>query len=127
MAEANDGNPAQFLDLLLDYFADGVRWTQGDLDDGHGRRCLVGAIHYLRRKHQIPSGTPESLLQEALRRPGCPSKGRLTGSLHGRCSGTSPMYSTARFVSVVSGRRAAEVVSCSRRKMTDNDGILTGG
>jgi len=66
MPEAQNGNPAQFLDLLLDYFADGVRWTRGDLNDGHGRRCLVGAIHYLRRKHQIPSGAAESLLQEAL-------------------------------------------------------------
>ena len=66
MPEAKKGNPAQFLDLLLDYFADGARWTQGDLDDGHGRRCLVGAIHYMRRKHQIPSGAAESLLQEAL-------------------------------------------------------------
>ena len=40
--------------------------SQCDLDDGHGRRCLVGAIHYLRRKHQIPSGAAESLLQEVL-------------------------------------------------------------
>ena len=65
MREAN-GNPVEFLDLLLDYFVDGARWTQGDLDDGHGRRCLVGAIHHLRCKHQIPSQAAESLLQEAL-------------------------------------------------------------
>ena len=68
MLKAKNGNPMEFLDLLLDYFADGARWNQGDLDDGHGRRCLVGAIHYLRRKHQIPSGAAESLLQEALPR-----------------------------------------------------------
>jgi len=67
MAEAH-GNPVEFLDLLLDYFADGARWLQGDLDDSHGRRCLVGAIHHLRCKHQIPSEAAESLLQEALPR-----------------------------------------------------------
>lgn len=66
MPEAKSGNSVEFLDLLLDYFADGARWGQGDLDDGHGRRCLVGAIHYLRRKHQLASGAAESLLQEAL-------------------------------------------------------------
>jgi hypothetical protein len=71
MPEAKNGNPVQFLDLLLDYFADAARWTQGDLDDGRGRRCLVGAIHYLRCKHQIPSGAAESLLQEALPRGHC--------------------------------------------------------
>lgn len=71
MPAARNGNAEQFLDLLLDYFADDARWSQCDLDDGHGRRCLVGAIHYLRRKHQIPSGAAESLLQEALPRGHC--------------------------------------------------------
>jgi len=71
MTEAKTGDPVRFLDLLLDYFADGTGWTQGDLDDGHGQRCLVGAIHHLRRKHQIPSGKAESLLQEALPRGHC--------------------------------------------------------
>jgi len=71
MTEVKTGDPARFLDLLLDYFADGTGWTQGDLDDGHGQRCLVGAIHYLRLKHQIPSGEAEGLLQEALPRGHC--------------------------------------------------------
>jgi hypothetical protein len=71
MPEAKKGNPERFLDLLLDYFVDDARWSQRDLDDGRGRRCLVGAIHYLRRKHQIPSGAAESLLQEALPRGHC--------------------------------------------------------
>jgi hypothetical protein len=35
MPEAKNGNPAPFLDLLLDYFADDARWTQCDLDDEH--------------------------------------------------------------------------------------------
>jgi hypothetical protein len=71
MTGANNGNPVQFLDLLLDYFADGARWTQGDLDNGDGGRCLVGAIHYLRCRHQIPSVAAESLLQEVLPRGHC--------------------------------------------------------
>jgi hypothetical protein len=71
MTEVKTGDPVPFLDLLLDYFADGTGWTRGDLDDGHGQRCLVGAIHYLRRKHQIPSSEAESLLQEALPRGHC--------------------------------------------------------
>ena len=71
MTKAKTGDPVRFLDLLLDYFADGTGWTQGDLDDGHGQRCLVGAIHHLRRKHQIPSGEAESLLQEALPHKHC--------------------------------------------------------
>jgi hypothetical protein len=40
MPEAKNGNPGPFLDLLLDYFADDARWTQGDLDDGHGDDVL---------------------------------------------------------------------------------------
>jgi hypothetical protein len=66
MAEVKTGDPVEFLDLLLNYFADETRWTQGDLDDGRGRRCLVGAIHYLRRRHQLSSRVVEDLLQEAL-------------------------------------------------------------
>jgi hypothetical protein len=66
MAEMKTGDPVQFLDLLLEHFADETGWLRGDLDDGRGGRCLVGAIHYLRCRHQIPSRAAESLLQEAL-------------------------------------------------------------
>jgi hypothetical protein len=66
MAEATISDPVQFLDLLLDYFADGSGWARGDLEDCHGRRCLVGAIHYLRCKHQVPSAAVETVLQQAL-------------------------------------------------------------
>jgi hypothetical protein len=66
MSEPKTSDAIQFLDLLLDYFADGTRWNQGDLDDARGRRCLVGAIQHLRRIHQVSSGAVESLLQEAL-------------------------------------------------------------
>jgi hypothetical protein len=71
MAEMKTGDPVQFLDLLLNYFGDETGWARGDLDDGRGRRCLVGAIHYLRRQHQISSRAVESLLQEVLPRGFC--------------------------------------------------------
>jgi hypothetical protein len=66
MAETKTGDPVPFLDLLLDYFADATGWTQGDLDDGRGRRCVVGAIHHLRCKYQIPSRAAENLLEQVL-------------------------------------------------------------
>jgi hypothetical protein len=66
MDAAKTGDAVSFLDLLLDYFADGSAWTRGDLEDRQGRRCLVGAIHYLRREHQLSSRAAEDLLQHAL-------------------------------------------------------------
>jgi hypothetical protein len=43
----------QLLDLLEEFFDGGKRWTRGDLWDGHGRRCIRGAMEYLRRRHDI--------------------------------------------------------------------------
>jgi hypothetical protein len=55
MSEAETGKAVQVLDLLLEYFGErGERWTR-DRYDGDGRRCLVGALSYLRGKHRIPS------------------------------------------------------------------------
>jgi hypothetical protein len=68
-AGARHGDAIQFLDLLLDFFADGTRWTKGQFRDSRGRRCLVGAIHYLRARHSMPSATAERFLEEALPRP----------------------------------------------------------
>jgi hypothetical protein len=39
-------------------------------NDAQGRRCLVGAVDYLRRKHRIPSGEAVSFLREAMPRRG---------------------------------------------------------
>jgi hypothetical protein len=61
------GDAVQFLDLLLE-FPNGAYWTRGRYHDGRGRRCLVGAIDYLRRKHRTPSGEALSFVQEALPR-----------------------------------------------------------
>lgn len=46
MAEAQTCNTVRLLDLLAEFFADGERWIRGRYHDGHGRRCLVGAVLY---------------------------------------------------------------------------------
>ena len=47
MPEAETGQAVHVLDLLLEYFGEqGERWTRDRYDDGDGRRCLVGALHY---------------------------------------------------------------------------------
>jgi hypothetical protein len=40
----------KMLDLLSKYFADSEHWIRGRYHDGHGRRCLIGALDYLRHK-----------------------------------------------------------------------------
>ncbi len=39
------------IDAVLEFFGDGRPWTKGELHDGHGNRCLLGAA--LRRYKQI--------------------------------------------------------------------------
>jgi hypothetical protein len=70
MPEAETGNAVHLLDLLLAFFADGGRWIRGRYNDGDGRRCLVGAILYLRREHRLPSDGAMSFLKEAMPRRG---------------------------------------------------------
>jgi hypothetical protein len=68
MTEAETGRAVQALDLLLEYFGEeGERWTRDRYDDGDGRRCLVGALSYLRGKHRIPSENAEWFLHEAMK------------------------------------------------------------
>jgi hypothetical protein len=68
MPEAETGKAVQVLDLLLEYFGDqGERWTRHRYDDGDGRRCLVGALTYLRGKHRGPSESAECFLHEAMK------------------------------------------------------------
>jgi hypothetical protein len=49
MAERDPAKALQVLDLLLEFFADGAHWLQGDFRDENGNRCLVGALRHLRR------------------------------------------------------------------------------
>jgi hypothetical protein len=67
MPEAETGQAVQVFDLLLEYFGEqGERWTRDRYDDGDGRRCLVGALHYLRCQHRVSSETAECFLHEAM-------------------------------------------------------------
>jgi hypothetical protein len=55
MRPGDTNEAVQMLDLLLEFFAEGAHWTRGRYHDGHGRRCLIGALDYLRRKHYVSS------------------------------------------------------------------------
>ena len=67
MSETDTGKAVQVLDLLLGFFGEsGAHWTRGRYHDGHGRRCLIGALDYLRRKHRVPSEGAEYFLQEEM-------------------------------------------------------------
>lgn len=72
MPEADIAQTVQLLDLMLEHFADGGRWTRGRYDDGNGGHCLVGALLHLSRKHRLPRAPAIALLQDALPRPGLP-------------------------------------------------------
>jgi len=72
MPEAEIANAGQLLDLMLEFFADDGRWTQGRYDDGNGGHCLVGALLHLSRQHRLPAGPAITLLQDAMPRPGLP-------------------------------------------------------
>jgi hypothetical protein len=67
MREADTGEAVRMLELLLEFFGEnGAHWTRGRYDDGHDRRCLIGALHHVRRKHRTSSGGAEYFLQEAM-------------------------------------------------------------
>jgi hypothetical protein len=56
MSETDTGKAVRVLDLLLGFFGEsGAHWTRGRYHDGHGRRYLIGALDYLRRKHRVPN------------------------------------------------------------------------
>ena len=56
-APASALKSAHMLDLLMEFFDDGAKWTRGDFHDRHGARCLVGAMQRLRAVHRL-SGDP---------------------------------------------------------------------
>lgn len=47
----------RMLDLLIEFFDDGAKWTRGDFRNAEGSRCLVGAMQHLRAVHGL-SGDP---------------------------------------------------------------------
>jgi hypothetical protein len=67
MPEAKTDDPVQFLDLLLDYFADERRWARGFYHNGdYTRHCLASAIRYLSIKRSMPREAAQTYLYEAL-------------------------------------------------------------
>ena len=50
-------NSVRMLDLLIEFFDDGAKWTRCDFHNPHGARCLVGAMQHLRAVHRL-SGDP---------------------------------------------------------------------
>jgi hypothetical protein len=71
MCSGDTNEAVQMLDILLEFFSNGAHWTRGRYHDGQGRYCLIGALHYLRRKHHVPSGPAVYFLQAALPRRTC--------------------------------------------------------
>jgi hypothetical protein len=68
MPEPETAKAVQVLDLLLEFFGKrGEHWTRDRYADSDGRRCLVGALSYLRGKHRIPSESAECFLHEAMK------------------------------------------------------------
>jgi hypothetical protein len=66
MRKCDPAQAVQVLDLLLDFFADGARWLQGAYTDRDARRCLVGALHYVHRRHCLPTELASDLLQQEM-------------------------------------------------------------
>ena len=50
-------NSVRMLDLLIEFFDDGAKWTRVNFHNADGARCLVGAMQHLRAVHRL-SGDP---------------------------------------------------------------------
>jgi hypothetical protein len=58
MRKPDPAKGVQALDSLLRFFGEnGEHWIRGQLHDGNGNHCLVGAIDDLYRKQAVPRGT----------------------------------------------------------------------
>ena len=66
MPDVETGEAVQLLDLMLEFFADDAHWTRGRYHDGQGRRCLIGAVLHLSRKHHLPAEPVMALLHDAM-------------------------------------------------------------
>jgi hypothetical protein len=66
MPRTETGEAVQLLDVMLRFFAEDSHWMRGRYHDGHGRRCLVGAVFYFSSKHQLPRQPVIALLEAAL-------------------------------------------------------------
>jgi hypothetical protein len=66
---ARRSNPAkavQVLDMMLEFFDGGRRWTRGEFHNHGGHRCLIGALRYVRRQQNITGRDSEYYLRAAI-------------------------------------------------------------
>jgi hypothetical protein len=61
MGAHDPAEAVEVLDRLLKFFGDGERWVKGRLSDRRGKRCLVGALDFVRH-HAIQSDAAERYL-----------------------------------------------------------------
>jgi hypothetical protein len=66
MPEAKTSGAVRFLDLLLEFFADGRRWIRGRYENRAGNRCLVAAINYVGDTYKISAVEADTALRAAL-------------------------------------------------------------
>lgn len=54
------------LDLVLEFFGnDGRNWHRGGLEDGHGNRCVLGALNYVAYHNRLPTHVARKFLEDA--------------------------------------------------------------
>jgi hypothetical protein len=122
MPEAETGQAVQVLDLLLEYFGErGERWTRDRHDDGDGRRCLLGALSYLRGKHRVPSESAECFLHEAMKQ-GLPHRRGGLVYFNNRCRSFAELRSVipeARTVALGETERQRAAAAVERWLLTE--------
>jgi hypothetical protein len=57
----------QMIDLITAFFWDGACWTRGEMHDGYGKRCLVGAMRYIRAETGISGDHTAAYIRRAMR------------------------------------------------------------
>ena len=56
------------LDLLVEFFEDGKYWTTGKFINDEEKRCLVGAMRYIRTAHNLHGAPTRHYLLRAMNR-----------------------------------------------------------
>jgi hypothetical protein len=63
MAQGNPAKALQVIDLMLEFFDGGKRWTRWHIC-ASGRRCLIGALYHIREQPAIEGDGTEDYLRE---------------------------------------------------------------
>jgi hypothetical protein len=56
----------QMIDLITAFFWDGACWTRGEMYDEYGKRCLVGAMRYIRAQTGISGDRTAAYIRRAM-------------------------------------------------------------